>query len=316
MPMRRLVLAAFLCYATLASAEQLTFGLISDTPYTRWERETLPALIDQMNAEDLAFVVHGGDIKNSSGNCSNAYYQTIRDLFSRFRTPMVYVPGDNEWTDCFQGKERYDPEERLDALRQMFMSGEFALGGQTLRLSRQSASEAFPKYRENVHWVAGDVLFVTLNVPGSHNNFYGTTNNTPGQQGPAKEFLQRAKANYQWLQDAFKIARVRKLRGVMLFIHANPGLENPPIGYADFVDQLRRETRTFSGKVVLVHGDTHSQRIDQPLLDEAGQPMRNFTRVENFGSPAFGWIRVRIDANSHEVFHFQPKRWEDLLSAN
>jgi hypothetical protein len=35
--------------------------------------------------------------------------------------------------------------------------------------------------------------------------------------------------------------------------------------YKDFLSQLRDETLAFAGQVVLVHGDSHQQQINQPL---------------------------------------------------
>ena len=50
------------------------------------------------------------------------------------------------------------------------------------------------------------------------------------------------------------------------------------------------------GEVVLIHGDTHRYRVDRPLLDpETRRPMRNFTRIEVYGSPSVNWVRVRVE---------------------
>jgi hypothetical protein len=233
-------------------------------------------------------------------------------LFQASSVPLVYVPGDNDWTDCHRRSNGgYDPLERLDRLREMFFVGEYSLGQKPMPLLRQSADPAFVKYRENVRWEAGGALFVTLNLPGSDNNFYGV----PGQIGPVPEFVARSAANQAWLAQAFAHARDQHLAGVLIVIQANPGFEaaragRPQPGYDAFLAQLRQETRLFAKPVVLVHGDTHRQQIDQPLTDPAsGERLVNFTRVETFGWPFFGWVLGTVDARDPKVFRFVAKPW-------
>jgi hypothetical protein len=136
-------------------------------------------------------------------------------------------------------------------------------------------------------------------------------------RGPSTEYLERRHANTAWLREAFAHAREKHLPGILLLIHANPGFEKralpdlPLPGYAEFLEQLTDETLRFAGQVVLVHGDTHNQHIDQPMRDpKTGGVVSNFRRVENFGSPAFGWIRGTVDTGTPEVFKFSARRWE------
>lgn len=305
--------------ATAVCAQPVSFGLFGDTPYSDWERERLPDLMGHMAREDLAFVVHVGDIKSGGSVCSDALFKDIRDVFQASVLPVVYLPGDNEWTDCYRRSNgRYDPLERLNKLRELFFLDEYALGHGRLALSRQSADPAFAPYRENVRWEAGGVLFVGLHVTGSDNNFHGRTR----AGGPVPEFVQRGAANRAWLAQAFEHARRQKLPGIMLMMQGNPrfddfnaGRAHP--GYQDFLTQLRDETRRFQGQVVLVHGDTHWHRVDQPLRDPATHAaMRNFTRVETFGYPFFGWVRASVDVNDPQVFRFMPRPWSSQTSPN
>lgn len=294
------------------AAQPVAFGLFGDTPYTRWERAQLPALMAQMDAAGLAFVVHDGDIKSGSDDCSDATLHDILGLFQASRTPLVYVPGDNEWTDCHRRSNGgHDPLERLARLRALFFQGETALGGGALPLLRQSRNPAFARYRENVRWEAGGALFVGLNLPGSDNNYYGV----PGQRAPVPEFTERSAANRAWLAEAFEHARRERLAGMLIVVQANPGFVAGRVGqgspgYRDFLAQLADETRRLARPVVLVHGDTHRFRIDQPLVDPVeGGTLRHFTRVETMGSPFFGWVRGTVDAADPQVFHFEPRFW-------
>ncbi|MDP2823714.1 MAG: hypothetical protein Q8O52_13700 [Sulfuritalea sp.] len=309
---RLLPLAMVVLLALPVRAEPVIFGLFGDTPYNHWERENLPDLIAEMDRESLAFVVHDGDIKNGSSVCSDEVLQNILAVFKKSATPLVYVPGDNEWTDCHRKSNgSYDPVERLGKLRVWFFPGDLALGQRPLKLERQSSDPAFASYRENVRWEAGGALFVGINLPGSDNNFNGTTRSG----GPVAEFIQRSAANRAWLAQAFALARGKKLAGILIVIQANPGFENanagkPSLGYRDFLIQLREETQAFSGQVVLVHGDTHQHQIDQPMQDPTTkETVKNFIRVETIGSPFFGWVRATVDAADPQVFRFSPRFW-------
>ena len=302
-----------------ADAEPLAFGLFGDTPYNHWEREHLPDLIAEMGGENLAFVVHDGDIKSGSEVCSDELLQGVLAVFKKSATPLVYVPGDNEWTDCHRKSNgRYDPLERLDRLREWFFPNDSALGQRPLKLVRQSSDKGFVRYRENVRWEAGGALFVGMNVPGSDNNFNGTRHGG----GPVAEFIERRAANKVWLAQAFALARSRKLAGIMIVIQGNPGFHaanagNPSTGYRDFLTHLREETQAFAGQVVLVHGDTHHHRIDQPLDDPVTkEAVKNFTRVETIGSPFFGWVKGTADASNPKVFGFEPRFWKARQQAN
>ena len=122
------LLALLAGFAQLASAQPISFGLIGDMPYSHWERQQLPDLIADMDREDLAFIVHDGDIKSGGSVCSDAVLRDILKVFQASRTPLVYVPGDNEWNDCHRASNgSYDPVERLQKLRALFFAGDTAL---------------------------------------------------------------------------------------------------------------------------------------------------------------------------------------------
>lgn len=316
---RLLALTTAALLALPLHAEPVSFGLFGDTPYTQWERDNLPGLIEEMDRENLAFVVNDGDIKSGRGVCSDEVLQDILAVFRKSATPLVYVPGDNEWTDCHrQSNGGYDPLERLGKLREWFFPDELALGQRPLKLERQSSDPAHARYRENVRWEAGGALFVGMNLPGSDNNFNGSTRN----RGPVAEFIERGAANRVWLAQAFALARDRRMPGILIVIQGNPAFEEanagrPSPGYRDFLVQLREETRTFAGQVVLVHGDTHSHRIDQPMKDpETGETVKNFTRVETIGSPFFGWVKASVDAADPQVFRFSSRFWTTPLQTD
>ena len=167
------------------------FALIGDTPYNDLQETNLfPNLLGDLNRASLAFVVHNGDFKSGSTPCTDELFERRARQFATSRHPFVYLFGDNEWSDC--GKVRtnaFDPEERLEKLRSVFTRGDGALGQRSLHLDRQSEVSGFGKFRENVRWVQGRVVFAGLNVPGNDNHV-----GTP-------EFGPRNVANIAWIHD-------------------------------------------------------------------------------------------------------------------
>jgi hypothetical protein len=210
------------------------------------------------------------------------------------RHPFIFVPGDNEWTDCHLSGA--DPLERLAKLREMFYPDGDSLGERKLKLARQSADPRFAEYRENVRWTIGPALFIGLNIPGSNNNF----GRTPQMDA---EYARRSAANAAWLAEGFDLAKKNGYAVVFIAIQADPHFErasrrpaNAADGYAQFKQELLAHTLDFGKPVILVHGDTHRYRVDHPLVDPATQkPVEHFTRIESFGSPWVDWIRVRVD---------------------
>ncbi len=285
-----------------------SFGVIGDTPLTAGEEVALGRVIDEMNREDLAFVVHVGDIKSGGSRCSDELFEQRKALLQRIRHPFVYTPGDNEWTDCHRASAGgYDPLERLSTLRRLFHSGEQSLGGRTMALERQSRDARFAEYRENARWSFGGVLFVSINVPGSNNNLGRTA------QMDA-EYRRRMTADLAWLDDAFRIASERNLGAVVIFTQANPGWDllgmlrlGRPDGYTELRAALAAHALRFGKPVLFVHGDTHHYRVDHPLVDPStGERVGNFTRLESFGSPRTDWVRVTVLDSKEQPFFIRP----------
>jgi hypothetical protein len=260
-----LLLAA--CSAPAQSPGALTFALMGDTPYSEAEAKRLERLIDELNAEPLAFVVHIGDITSGQGPCTDSWFEARKQQFARIRHPFVLLPGDNDWTDCH--RSGMDPIERLQKWRQMFC-------GSQLKVEVQRGA-----YCEHVRWQAGGVLFVALNVQGSNNNL--------GRNAAMDaEYAARMKAVLAWIDDAERAFQQRKLQRLVLLMQANPF--NKPRSGASGFDTLLARVRTLvaahPGQVILVNGDSHTYRDDQPLP--------GLRRIEPWGSPLVSWLRGAI----------------------
>jgi hypothetical protein len=290
-------------------AETWRFAVIGDVPYNSYEESQLPLMLDDIAAEHPQFIVHAGDFKSSSKPCSDALFRDRRTLFDASQVPLIYVPGDNEWTDCRRlAAGGFDPLERLQKLRELFFATPRSLGRQTLAVEQQPGA-----YPEQLRWRLGPVLFVSLNVPGSNNNF-------GHRKTPGPEYLARNPAVIEWLEQGFATARREKAAGLVIVMQANPGFKHavaglPHSGYRQLLETLRRETLAFPGQVLLIHGDTHWQRIDKPLRETKAstnnskeadkQPIANFTRLETFGYPLLGWVKVIVDSENPQLFRFE-----------
>jgi hypothetical protein len=301
---KRLAALLLACFSLSVQAETWRFALIGDTPYNDYERQELPRMIEAIAAEHVDFIVHAGDFKHGQEVCSDALFEDRRALFDASPIPFVYVPGDNEWSDCSRvSAGHFDPRERLARLRELFMPTDNSLGQRPLQLDRQPGP-----YREHQRWRLGPVLFASLNVPGGNNNYL--------RSGEASaEARARMPLVLSWLRESFALARREALPAIVIVMQANPGFKHfgsglSDRGYRELLEALREEAMQFPGQIVLVHGDTHWQRIDQPLRNPVtGRRLTNFTRVETFGYPFLGWIKVHVDTDAPALFRFETYAW-------
>src|SRR3712207_205924 len=189
-------------------------GLIGDFPYDPTQRQQAYHLFEELNAEDLAFIAHDGDLKPGSTACPYDVYRRRSRRLGYARNPPVYTPGDNEWTDCHRppnpSPQGADPLNRLDFLRQTFFSEGASLGREEIPLRRQSE-----EYPENARWSVGGargVTFATVHVVGSNNNRPTTENPTVGDE---QEWRGRKDGNNDLLERDLLGAHPRGRRGDM-----------------------------------------------------------------------------------------------------
>ena len=295
--------------ANPAGSQPIPFALIGDVPYTEHDEKIgFPNMIDEINRSDVAFTVHDGDIKNGGTPCSEPVLDAMYKQFQTFKGPLIYLFGDNEWTDCGRNlTNKLSQEDWLEKLRAIFMNGDESLGQRKLKLTRQSEDPKFSKFREHVRWTLGDVIFVGLNVPGDSNN-YGKP-----------EYAERNRAVIEWTRQGFEEARAKDARAIMLILQANPHFEMNPtnrlrVGFKDFLALVEKETLAFKKPVVFVHGDSHYFRIDKPLVgSRSKRRIENFTRVETFGFPDVHWLHVTINPTDPNVFVFRQRIVEKNL---
>jgi hypothetical protein len=311
--------------------DQYTIGLFGDMPYNAQGKADYPYLLQDINRSDVSFSIFDGDLKaGGDGPCSDSLYTTAIAGFNSLDRPLIWVPGDNDWTDCWgrygPGTQPYsDPIERLDHERSLFDATSQSLGHHTLRLTRESSEGGqYALYSENVRWVAGPVVYLAMNVQGSNDNYPYHDTDAENPTAPLRtdaeiqrqrdEETARKAADLHWLQEGFAYAKQIGAKGVLIDWQADLNFNNEQHltnphdfdAFADYVNALRSQTVAFPGQVVLVHGDSHYFKLDKPLTLPSGKVLGNFTRVETFGAASTDWVQATIDPKSRNLFTFEP----------
>jgi hypothetical protein len=280
------------------SANRTSLAIFGDVPYGDDQEASFGALIDAINADPKVRVnVHVGDIKSGSTLCTDERFLEVHDAFETLEDPVIFTPGDNEWTDCHRpAAGGYNPLERLAKLREVFFAKPgAALGRRPMRVDYQ------PALVENVRWIESRVAFATLHVIGSNNglspwNGIGQAAPTPEQ---TVEVNVRIDATIEWIDSTFDAAEAAGLQGVVLVMQADT-FPNAGTAQEAIVDRIADRTATFDGEVLLLQGDSHVYKADNPLA------LDNFTRIVVHGETLpFEYLRLTIDPRDPELFSWE-----------
>jgi hypothetical protein len=331
------ILAAGLAAATSAGAADntATYAIIGDTPYGADQVANFANDVAAINADpDVSLVVHLGDIKNGSTTCPTGYFDLIRADFGGFDDPLIYTPGDNEWTDCHRANNgAYQPAgppvtdpasvallgpnakgqpSRLDEVRRVF----FPTPGLTLGMHPRPVEHQAAPYVENVGWFEARTEFGVIDLPGSNNDsapWFGAAETQELEDIQAAEVAGRTKADLDWLEHIFAAAQADKAKRVVIGIQADmwdPNITGDPASYSaftPFVQRLATLARAFKRPVLLLNGDSHVFTDDRPLADAAHPENRsiygisgtvdNLRRITVNGSntPCHEYLRLRFD---------------------
>lgn len=294
-------------------ASTFSFGVMGDAPYSSQNESEFPYLVDSINVQSPDFVIHVGDIKDSGTECSDSLYANRFDALKSIASPLIYVPGDNEWTDCHREPRNVnDPLERLSALRKVFypLPGR-SLGKNNIPLEIQAMNPGWSEFVEHQRWQNNNVLFVTIHMVGSLNGLSLFETRTELHDA---EVDRRIGAATAWLRSSFEKARTENVSAVVIATHADPwnideddwdGVP-PRTGFEEVLDVLVTESQDFNKPVLIVNGDSHKFVVDRPLVDSDGATVTNVTRLVTYGDEEVGWIEVTVDLeNSPRVFSFE-----------
>jgi hypothetical protein len=324
-------------------ANPTTLAVFGDAPYGTTPSDTaefgaMPAFIDSINGDSaVSRAIHVGDIHSGKQYCTEAYDRSVYDLFTKFSDPLVYTPGDNEWSDChktaeggnvFVGGQPVDyangnPVANLNLVRSIFFAqpGQLLGGGNGDDSRVISQAQAFDpahptdaNYVENVIWQQSRVLFVTINLPGGSNNdddvWYGAATKTPAQ---VNEIAERTGADLRWLDKAFAMAKAdKKLAGVAIIAQADmwdpeKGAAHQS-GYEPFVSNVASNTTAFGKPVLMFNGDSHVYQSGNPLSPSdpnynmhPGYNVPNFHRVVVHGSTfPLEWLKLTVNPKADQ----------------
>src|SRR5262249_44343221 len=325
--------------------------VFGDWPYSQALLDAAPLLINSINSEPkVRLVMHVGDIHSGSMPCTGAglnplpatsqplWNKGIFDLFEQFKAPVVYTPGDNEWTDCHktkQGTSGY-PLYELAAVRALFFADPgYTLGGRKKQVLTQAQAfdPAHPtdaQFVENVLWEESQVVFVTLNLPGSNNDglpWNGGSKTVPGNPpystdpfvGPPvlteaarkQAVAERTAADIRWLQAAFARAEADGAKAVLIGTQADmwdpaaaasggDGLN----GYDGLVRELASLCAHFARPVLLINGDSHLYETDNPLIAAFYADSTTVADIHGVGYAVPNLTRITVQGSTNK-----PREW-------
>ena len=283
------------------------FAVLGDAPYYPWEDLQFKLVLRALQANDLSFIIDVGDIFWHP--CSDDLYLKTVERFNELPHPVIYTPGDNEWTDCWEpGSGSFAPLERLNRIRQIFFADpSSSLGRSHLSLISQSKNESFSEFVENARWIQSGIVFATVNIVGSNNAMKKFPARTAADDIASKV---RTEAAAKWVHEAFDEARALNASAVVISFHANASLEEPQEAdrhfFDPFISTIEEETEKFARPVLLAHGDGHIYTIDHPLVRRTtGQLLENLTRLQVPGSPEVGWVKVIVTPGVDNPFAFE-----------
>jgi hypothetical protein len=276
----------------------LTFAVYGDSPYLdpsvpdrAAEFKATPAFIDTINADpSIQAVVHVGDIHSGSEACTVAYDQAIFQYWTAFQRPLIYTPGDNEWSDCTKtkelaGKDVYghgpdfngDPLIHLGFVRNIFFKNPgWTLGQHPMQVISQAIAPHDPRFPtdtqfvENVIWEQSKTVFVTVNLPGGSNNDTDTWNGVAKNQAAEDaERAARTGADVRWLDAAFKLAEADNAHSVVIIGQADmwdtTDAPSHQTNYEPIIYAMASNAATYGKPVLYLNGDSHIYRSDNPL---------------------------------------------------
>jgi hypothetical protein len=180
--------------------------------------------------------------------------------------------------------------------------------------SQAEVDPANAQYVENVMWTRADVVFSVINVQGSNDDkaAWGTPLPASASSFPsqAEERATRSQANAAWVSRAFE--RAKSAKAVVIMLQADMWDATAALdGFDGLVTQIGTLAAQFGKPVLLLEGDSHVFRVDQPFTPSSplfalhpNTPVApNVTRlVVNGSSSRTEYVRLTINPSGQNVF--------------
>lgn len=305
--MRIAILVLLICMtgsgAFSEGGKSLRLIALGDMPYGP-PAEVYPpyeALIEEINARSPELVFHVGDTKSGRDDCTDQLLMEQLDYLQSFEAPVLYTPGDNEWTDCHRGAKPWsDPLDRLNFIRDLYFSApEQSLGRAPVLLEHQGEAG----YPENVRYQSRGIGFITAHVVGSNNNFESRSLEN------VEEYFARSRASAEWLTQSFEA--FSDLEVMVVAIHADMfefdfnefGRERwlRHSGFHEFGNAFKAVAQSFGKPILLVFGDSHRHVIFRPFPNDAP----NVLAMEVYGARDMHAVEVVISPGGSQPFVFE-----------
>ncbi len=282
------------------AAADLRVIAMGDMPYGAPEK-TYPlfeALIGEINEARPDLVIHVGDIRGGRTTCEDAILDQQRVYMDQIAAPVIYTPGDNEWTDCHRKSlGGFKPLERLAHLRQTFFDDpDRSLGAAPVKVFHQG-HDGFP---ENTRLRMDDILIFTLHIVGSDDG-----ESREGGVGK-KAHKARRRANLAWLEESFALAGDAK--AVIVAMHADmfrgDGFRKKKEKwqgggpYERIGEALADAARAYGKPVLLLYGDGHDYTVSQPL----SKKVPNLAAIEVYGADQMHAVEIIFEGAAPKMF--------------
>lgn len=286
------------CMAAFARAEPLTKG-VREVRFVAIQQpgsdtDLLSAFV-HASRRNADFVLVNG-VKTAGESCTDELFRSRRNAFNQSFRPLVVSPAGSDWIGCKSDDGTPNEVERLQRQRELFFEGDASLGANKIKLVRQSLNPKYRGFPENAYWQQGKILYATVHLPAENNHFLAAA-------GRNSEFEDRLIANRHWLERIFNLARLQKMRGIVLFADGNPmtvparGKSTQRDGFLEMRRQIALLSSRFAGRVLLVHG-----RASRPATQIAWRDNLGIV-----GADAYGLV-IAVNSSTSQVFSIARER--------
>ena len=137
-----------------------------------------------------------------------------------------------------------------------------------------------------------NIAFITAHLVGSQNNF------DPFSKENILEFIQRDKANIEWIIKSFE--KLKKSSAFVVITHGDIfGRKEIPLFYEKFANSLLELSNKYKKPVLLLYGNRHEFKSFQPAKREF--PFLHV--IQNFGYPDKKAIVIEVNPSKRIPFN-------------